>query len=107
MTYLDFSRPASNWDGDTFEEENENMAALAMQSSGGDEDEEEEDEDEDEAVVADEETPTEDAKVKKEKSEEEGTAEVDELAALDRLEKELKEDEFGGLGDLNEEEETI
>ena len=24
MTYLDFSRPASNWDGDTFEEENEN-----------------------------------------------------------------------------------
>jgi hypothetical protein len=45
--------------------------------------------------------------VEEEKSEEEEDAEVDELAALDRLEKELKEDEFGGLGDLNEEEETI
>ncbi len=43
MTHLDFSRPATQWDGDTFEEENENMAALALQTSGSDDDEDEED----------------------------------------------------------------
>lgn len=105
MTHLDFSRPATQWDGDTFEEENENMAALALQITGSDDDEEEDDD----AVVAGEEvTTTADVPpvpVPDEEEDEEG--EVDELKALDRLEKELKADEFGGISDLIEEEETI
>jgi len=108
MTHLDFSRPAKDWDGDTFEEENENMAALALQSVAGD-DEEEEDEEEKAAAAA---IPLEEgvgvepvAEKEEEDEEEEG---VNELKDLERLEKAVKEDDLEGIGSLlGEEEEAM
>lgn len=111
MTYLDFSRPAKDWDGDTFEEENENMAALAMQSvAGDDEDEEEDEEDEEEKAAAaaipnEEGVAVEPVAEEEEEEEEEG---VNELKDLERLERAVKEDDLEGIGSLlGEEDEAM
>lgn len=109
MMHLDFTRPAKDWDGDTFEEENENMAALALQSVAGDDDEDEEDEEEKAAAAA---IPHEEgvavepvAEKEEEDEEEEG---VNELKDLERLEKAVKEDDLEGIGSLlGEEEEAM
>lgn len=96
MMYLSLHGP-KDWDDDSFEEENPNMSALAEGLPHGDEDEADK-QDEDEAVTGEEETA---APPEPPEDEEE---EVDELAALDRLEKAVKEDALSGLDELLEEE---
>ncbi|GEM_PF-6182468 len=104
MTHLNFSRPANDWVGDTFEEDNENMAALALQTSASDDDDEEE-------VVPVEEVVAGDAPViplveeEKEEDEEGGD---DDLKRLAKMEADLlKSDDFRGIGDLLDEEDSM
>lgn len=99
MTHAFLTRPHDG-DNDSFEEENENMAALALQTSASDDDEEEEESVE---VEAGKDAPIIPPVVVDTIHEEE----EDELRTLDRLEKELKEDDLNNLGALMDEEEAM
>ena len=106
MTSYNFSRPANDWVGDTFEEDNDNMAALALQTSGGASDDDDDEEvaavvkliPDDDVVASDAPTAT------VTPSDDEDTGGVDERIELDRLAEELKAVELEGIGELLDEE---
>lgn len=103
MTYLtSITAPSDTWDEEELEPEN--MAALAALSSDDDEDDADDDEDEEEVTSPDEglEAPTDATDTEEEATPEDvlEAEEADELAALDRLERELKQDELGSMDDL-------
>ncbi len=89
-----FHGPADDWDAQGYEDETtENLAALGMHTAGANADDEEEDDGKPVPVVA--------------VADQEEEEEVDELAALDRLEKELKKTELEMPGLNGDEDETI
>lgn len=94
MSYTPFRGPTDDWDTQGYEDETtENLAALGMHTTGTDDTDDDEDEDKAGVKAAPASAST-----------DEEEEEIDELKALDRLEKELKDTELD-LPNLNADEE--